>query len=62
MDSKTNRPRRRVIRLDRAPLPVGDNWPVFDLELLTVARMESLLVARLRMRKSRWRLLPGRRD
>ena len=62
MDTKKNRTIRRAIRLDRAVEAPGDNWPVLDLALLTAARRDSLLVAQLRVRKPRWRLLPGKKE
>jgi hypothetical protein len=61
MDPKKNKTIRRRTRLDRRVDVPGDNWPVLDLALLTAARKESLLVAQLRSRKPRWRLLPGGR-
>jgi hypothetical protein len=57
MDTKKN----KTLRLDRRLDAPGDNWPALDLRLLAAARKESLLVAQLRIRKPRWRLLPGGR-
>ncbi len=44
-------PKNKTTRLD-AP---GDNWPVLDLELLARAPRVSLLLARLRLRRPRWK-------
>lgn len=42
-----NKKKARPVRLDRRPEAPGDNWPVFDFDLIEAAKRESLLVARL---------------
>ncbi len=49
-----NKKKDRPVRLDRRLEAPGDNWPVFDLDLLEAARRDSLLVARLFRKKPRW--------
>ena len=49
-----NNKKDRPVRLDRRLEAPGDNWPVFDLDLLEAARRDSLLVARLFRKKPRW--------
>ena len=49
-----NKKKNRPVRLDRRPDAPGDNWPVFDLDLIEAAKKESLLVARLFRKNSRW--------
>ena len=51
------RMKNKRTRLDR---PVGSEWTI-DLELLTAAFRESLLVAQLRARRPRRLSLPGRK-
>lgn len=55
-----NKKRDRAVRLDRRPEAPGNNWPVFDLDLVEAATKESMFVARLFKKVRRWENLKRR--